>query len=399
MSLRLLAGVSVLWFGLSMLFDGLTALVLPYLLLAGALSSEPGSIATLLGLATFAGIGLGMVVQPIVGRVSDASGSRVTPMLVGCAGAVGGLAVMGSAGGTVALVGGYLLAMLGANVAQAGQQALAPDRVPSAWRGRAAGTKGLLDLAGSSLAFMLVGALIADGGAADALIVIGAGLLATLVLALVLVPRVPRPAPGASLTDPGDGLARVVVARFLFLLAVYAVGRYFVLYLADRLGLGAAEAAAEAGMILGVLALLTAIASLPSGWAADRLGRRTPSVGGALVAAAGIGLLAVAPTSPLILVGGGLMAIGTALFGAGSWALLTDIAAPGATGRLMGLANLGTAGGAAAAGLLGPVVDIGEGIGAGIGFALLFVLASVSALAGGMLLADRPRPIAVVKEC
>ena len=53
-----------------------------------------------------------------------------------------------------------------------------------------------------------------------------------------------------------------------------------------------------------------------------------------------------------------------------------DLAPPAEAGRFYGLANNGTAGAAAAAGLLGPVVDQGNGVAPGLGYTALFVAAA-----------------------
>jgi hypothetical protein len=93
----------------------------------------------------------------------------------------------------------------------------------------------------------------------------------------------------------------------------------------------------------------------------------------------------MAESMALVLGFGALMALGSAAFNAGSWAALADLtAAPGA-GRLLGLANLGTAGAAAMAGAFGPIIDAGNGASPGTGYLLAFELSAACALAGGLL--------------
>jgi MFS family permease len=82
---------------------------------------------------------------------------------------------------------------------------------------------------------------------------------------------------------------------------------------------------------------------------------------------------------------GALVAVGSAAFSAGSWATLTDLAEGDDAGRLLGLASWGTAGAAAAAGLAGPLIDIGERAGPGAGFVTAFLLAGLLAVVGGVL--------------
>lgn len=78
---------------------------------------------------------------------------------------------------------------------------------------------------------------------------------------------------------------------------------------------------------------------------------------GALLNALGTLLLLAAPGPRELLLFGSLMALGSAAFTGANWALTADLAPPAEAARFMGLANIGTAGAAAAAGLLGPLVD------------------------------------------
>jgi MFS family permease len=61
-------GITILWLPLSMLFDGLNALLLP----AYILDLVPEDmLGTVLGIITFSGLMLGMLAQPIMGVLSD----------------------------------------------------------------------------------------------------------------------------------------------------------------------------------------------------------------------------------------------------------------------------------------------------------------------------------------
>jgi hypothetical protein len=86
-----------------------------------------------------------------------------------------------------------------------------------------------------------------------------------------------------------------------------------------------------------------------------------------------------------ILALGSLMAVGTAAFGAGSWAALADETDGLRSGRLLGIANVGTAGAAAAAGLFGPMIDAAERLVPGSGYASAFTVAGAAAGLGGIL--------------
>jgi MFS family permease len=197
------------------------------------------------------------------------------------------------------------------------------------------------------------------------------------------------------------GLLPLVAARFFFLVGIYAVGRFLLLFVAERMGLRPDAAAEQAGTALALLAVITVVASLPSGWLADRVGRRALMLAGGAFAAVGIALLPAAGSMPAILAFGALMALGTAAFNAASWAALTDLTPRADAGRLLGLANFGTAGAAAAAGAFGLLIDAGNSGGATNGYLLAFEIAAACTLLGGVLawrLVLHPTPTLVPAE-
>jgi MFS family permease len=390
---RTLLGASIGWLGISMVADGVPALLLPYQL------SEAGSDgATTLGLTTLIAIAASAAVQPLAGHWSDRVG-RLPVAAVGTFVAIVGLGLMLQPD---AVLPGMVLALTGVGVAQAGQQALLPDLVPAVGRGRGGGLKSAFDVGGAFIGFVALAAVLGNGDPGAAVGVLGATLVASFGMTALLVGRTrsPRAAvPGRSFLDAyrldlalHRDLVSVVAARFLFLLGIYAVGRFLLLFVADRLGLGPDAAGAQAGAALALLAAVTVLASLPSGWLADRLGRRPLMVAGGALAAAGIALMPLAPSIELVWAFGALMAVGTAAFSAASWAMLADAAHPSESGRLLGLAHLGTAGAAAMAGLFGLLIDAA-------GYGVAFPAAAVLTLAGGLVAwrgAASPRRAALI---
>lgn len=374
--LRASLGVSIGWIGISMVADGVPALLLPHRLLA-----EGRTDATTLGMITLLAIGSAALLQPAAGRWSDRVG-RFPVIAAGTALAIGGLALLFAPGAAVA---GAVLALAGVSVAQAGQQALLPDRIGAAWRGRAGGLKSAFDVAGAFAGFLVIGILLAGGEAVLAALVLATALAVGFGLSRALLQPRPREVAPWPLRAPAapdgfrDGaLLRLVLARFLFLVGIYTVGRFLLLFIAERFELGADAAGGEAGTALALLALVTVAASIPAGWLSDRVGRRPLMLSGGAIGAAGIGLLALASSLEAVLAFGAMMAIGSAAFGSASWAMLADLTDSAQTGRLMGLANLGTAGAAAAAGTFGILIDAG-------GFGPAFVVAAACSLAGGAL--------------
>jgi MFS family permease len=381
---RILLGASVGWLGISMISDGLPALLLPY-----RLATQGATDATTLGLVTLVGILLAAVLQPVAGWWSDRIG-RVPVMSVGAIVAVGGLLGLSAATGMLAIAGGAVAALIGVSIIQAGQQTLLPDHVAAPQRGLASGLKGAFDVGGALLGFILLAALLGSGDIGTAAALLIAVLVGATVLGLALLWR--RTAHTTEPTDrspayrSSDGpLFRLIAQRFVFLLGIYVVGRFLFTFVGARFGLSADDTAVQAGLVLTVLTAATVLASIPAGWLADRLGRAQLMQAGGMLAAAGIALTLVTPSVAVLVIVGALIALGSAAFSAGSWATLSDLAAGPESGRNMGLAQLGTAGAAAAAGAFGIVIDTGERLAPGLGFAAAFVVAAGCALVGGIL--------------
>jgi MFS family permease len=391
---RLLVGVSIFWLALSTLFDGINTLVLP--LQVGLLASQSNQ-GTILGLLTFVGLLAGALVQPLAGTFSD----TLQPVL-GRKGFIGigllisliSLFLFAAARTLAGITMGYLTVQIAASIAQAGQQGLLPDLVDERRRGLASGLKGFMDLGGAMLGFVILGQLLGSGGISTAIGAIAAILVIAYILAVLLTPEDTPYRRTAVKTDrvalprifrfdlaEQNAFVRLLLARFLFLLGVYATGRFLLFFVAERLGLPEDQAAKQAGNLLAGLALISLLASPLTGWLADRIGRVPLMVAGALCSAVSALLLVGAGSASEILLFGGLMSLGSAAFAGGSWALLADVVPRQQSARFFGLANFSTAGAAAAAGLFGPVIDWGERSSPGMGFSILFVLASVAFLA------------------
>jgi MFS family permease len=310
------------------------------------------------------------------------------------------LTFFGAAWGLVAVVIGFLLIQVTTSVTQAAHQGLLPDLVPPAQRGTAAGVKGLMDLSGSLFGFVLLGQLLGSGTVTPALMAIGLILLGAGALTTLLV----RESPGTSAltgqrTSPWAAFrinlaehrqfARIVACRFLFLLSTYMVGRFLLFFVADRLALTPEQAGEQTGTLLAGLALVTLIAALPCGWASDRFGRRQLMLLGIGLNVAGVLALIFAASALQIFMFGALMALGSAAFASANWALTADLVPPLEAARFMGLANFGTAGATAAAGLFGPLVDWANGLAPGSGYTALFIAAGVIFLISAVTLLHR----------
>lgn len=388
---RAIAGVSVGWLGLSMIADGVPTLLLPYRL------SELGTgDASLLGVISLVALAVAALVQPLAGRWSDVVG-RPPILAAGVAISAIGLVLLVGWSSVAATLAGVALTLLGVGVAQAGQQALLPDYVAGSSRGVASGVKNAFDVGGALLGFVIIGTLLSGGSGEVTAVVLIAALAGAVAVGLALLgrgtmqrPRDGRQRPGlrgAYAIDPHvhGRLLRIIAARFLFLLGVYVVGRFLFLFVAETGGLAPDQAAGVAGTVLVILAAATVVASLPAGWLADRGGRRFIMLTGALTGAAALALLPWAPALEPMIAVGLLLAAGTAAFSTASWAALVDEVTGADSGRLLGVAQLGTAGAAAAAGAFGVVIDVGAAVVPGAGYAIAFGVAAACAATGGLL--------------
>lgn len=388
--IRLILGISIFWLALSMLQDGMNTLVLPLQLNKLA---EQQNQATLLGLLTFIGLLAGALVQPIAGSFSD----RSRPLLgrkgfigVGLILSLASLALFAVFQSLIGVAIAYLAVQVSASVAQAGQQGLIPDLVDERQRGLASGWKGFMDIGGAMIGFVILGQLLGEGRSVMGIVAIALSLLVTYLLAVLLTPE-DRPdgkreqnanvstSQAFHLDRKHDApFVRIVLSRFLFLLGIYSTGRFLLFFVADRLGLDTNQAAEQAGMLLSGLALITILASPLTGWLADRIGRIPVMIAGAVLGAASAILLVWAATAEQILLSGGLMSLASAAFAGGSWALLTDWIPRDQSARYFGMANIGTAGAAAVAGLFGPLMDWADLLSPGSRYTVLFAAAALA---------------------
>jgi MFS family permease len=410
--IRLLLGIGIFWLSLGMLYQGIGELVLPSYLL-----HVPGFGATTLGLITFVGLLAGISVQPLAGALSDQLRARWGRMPIIVAG-VGLVLIATLSLASVQTWEGiffsYVLVHVAAGIAQAGQQALLPDRLPARQRGTGAGIQAFMAFGGLMLGIALLGHVASRGGVNRALLVVGATLVGTLGLSMALLREGSQWAPNRGWIDLWKAIrvavrlggqdayrlditrhkefTRLVAARFLFLLGVFAVQRSLLPFVANRLALDPAQATTQSNTLLAALALIAAIFSPVAGWAADRLGRVPLMIAGAVIAACGTILLTLTRHSWQMLACGGLLACGLAAFICANWALTADIVPKGQAARFMALANWGTAGAVACAGLFGLLIDGGNQIAPGGGY-IACLAASALTLLSSVLPLRRVKPL------
>jgi MFS family permease len=326
---------------------------------------------TALGFTTFAGLIVAILWQPIIGAWSDRThsrwGRRAPYFIAGTLLVVVCLYAIALAPTFVVVVVGVLLIQLASNTVQGPWQALIPDQVPAHQRGIASGLKAAFDILAFVIGRQVSGRMVAAGSTVGA-VSVAAGLF---VVALALTLAAAREQPSTLEIPPakptGAVLARSFsidwkahpafawwfVNRFLFWAGFIALNTFLLFYVIDVIGMAEAEAQRFVGNMSTVIGLVLLVVTLPSGWLADRIGRKPLVALAGLIAATGTGMVLVVRTPGMITAAGALLGLSVGMFLSANWALVTDLVPESEAARYLGIANIATAGGSGIARLLG----------------------------------------------
>lgn len=358
------------WVGLSFMWNALHPILLPVILLNYVSESHKN---TWLGLLTFAGMIIAMIVQPVSGAISDGWrsrwGRRRPLILLGTLFDFVCLPLMAWAGGFAGLVVGYLGLQFSSNIAHGPMQGLLPDIIPNKQIGVASSLKTFMDMLALILASLLAGRLIDPEGRAPGLIIgVVMGLLALgLIVTLLGTPETPTDvAPrykreGSFFEQFRVGLREnrsywwVIGERGLFLLGIYGVQAFAQYYLQDVLRVP--DPPRQTGDLLAALTISLVVLVLIGGWLVDRFGAKRILYAGSCLAAAGMLMMMPVRSMTGLLISGMVLGAGTGLFLTANWALTNKLAPLQEAGKYLGLSNLATAGSGAAARLEGPLLD------------------------------------------
>ena len=169
-----------------------------------------------------------------------------------------------------------------------------------------------------------------------------------------------------------------VINRLAFLIGTTNLSSFAVYFLQARLGLRGEAAAGPASKLMLVIGILILLCALPSGWLADRIGRKRLVILSGLTATLGTALLVLASNMAMIYVGGCIVGAATGMFFTTNWALGTDLVPKEEAGRYLGISNLAGAGaGAVGSYIGGPIADyftIRVPQNPGLGYLLIFTI-------------------------
>ena len=369
--------LSIYWLGINAIWTGLHVIVLPKRMEAmfGTASAGLG-----LGLITTAGVITAAIVQPTIGAISDYAvtrwGRRKPFIVIGGLLDVVFLYAVAAADTYLALVVALVLLQFSSNFAQGPFQGYVPDLVPARQVGRASALMGIMIILGGmvGVGIALIGYLqLSPGMGAEQVrallfwptVALGLVEAATMVvLALTVdegraaVPREGRSWARIALSTWSTDILHersylwLLVSRLAYLTVPGVITAYAVYVLERSFGMLPDQAAPYLIVTGAVIAISTAVATIPAARLSDRIGRKKVVYLAYVLGAVGVIGVTLSPVLELTLLSLAPLGFSAGAFLVVDWALMTDIIPKARAGRYMGLSNVATS----AAGPLGLTV-------------------------------------------
>ncbi len=370
--LRQLVQLSIYWLGIQAIWGGVgifTQERIPELV-------PPGQGGTFLALSGWFALPVNLLVQPTMGAISDYTisrwGRRKPYIIIGSTLDVVFIIGLATSQTYLSVVAFIVLLQLSSNFAQGPFQGYVPDLVPHAQVGLASALIGAMQLIGNLAGNLVIALAYVMGDFTVPMIILGLLELATAIGTFVWVRegRAAKDRAGRSWITIarsawGTDILRersfvlLVVSRLCFLAGINVLLLFYVLFLERALGFGSNEKALWVPLINLVVGLCAATATIPSGVASNRFGRKPLIYLACLVGGTGLAVISSAPSIEVVALGATLMGIAAGTFMAVDWALMTDIIPKASSGRYMGISNVAVALAGLVAGMLaGPIIDI-----------------------------------------
>jgi MFS family permease len=392
------------WVGLSFMWNSLHPIILPAVLLNYVPDSQKN---TYLGLLTFVGLFIAMLIQPLSGALSDGWASRFgrrRPLIViGTLFDFVFLMLLAYGGGLLWLFIGYIGLQLSSNVAHGPLQGLLPDRVPQNQVGVASSLKTFMDMFSLIVASLVAGRLLdpqTRNPTSIMLVVIGL-LACSAAITIFFTPEQPthdrirmdmQALLAAFRIDFRQNTAYwwLIAERALFLLGIYGVQAFAQYYLQDVMRVP--DPPRQVGDLLARLTVALVALVLAGGWLTDRFGARPMLYIASAAAALGMLMMLFAANMTAVNYASYVVGAGIGLFLTSNWALANSLAPVEQAGKFLGLTNIATAGSGALARLEGPALDYLNAAwpAAWVGYKALFIFGAVCILLSVLLLVRIP---------
>ena len=383
LSWRGLLVLSAFWFAIAYVNQPLTGNIIPLLVarFTHPMTAHLGPIALPLDVNTYVslldtvGAAFAIIWQPAIGAISDNSrfglGRRRPFIALGVVGDIIFLTLIAVVTSYWALLLVYVCFQIASNTAQGPYQGMLPDQVPADQRGEASGYYGLMNMLGTIVGFLVVGALLIPTHHLR-LAILTLPVVIAIAGALVIfgVPdRRRTTAPSQPLgrsvllsvaidTRRYRDFAWLMVSRLFFLMAPVAIGTYAFNFIRYTFNYSEGKASLYASALQATILVFAAVLCMTAGFLAERYGKKRLIAAACVIGALGSTLLIFAPSLPWILGFGLIVGVSLGIFLSVDWAFMTDLIPKSEAGRYMGVSNIATASaGLIARPILGPIID------------------------------------------
>ena len=375
--------LSAFWFAIAYTMQPLGGNIIPLLVarFTHPMTAHLGPLALPLDVNTYVsaldtiGAAFAIIWQPAIGALSDNSrftlGRRRPYIAIGVIGDIVFLTLIAFVTSYWALLLVYVFFQMASNTAQGPYQGMLPDQVPADQRSEASGYYGLMNMLGTIVGFLVVGALLIPTHHLR-LAILTLPVVIAIAGALVIfgVPdrrrtSAPDQPVGRSIflsfaidTKRYRDFAWLMVSRLFFLMAPVGISTYAFNFIRYTFHYSEGKASLYASALQAIVVIFAAILCMTAGFLAERYGKKRLIAAACLIGAVGSTLLIFAPSLPWILGFGLIVGISLGIFLSVDWAFMTDLIPKAEAGRYMGVSNIATASaGLIARPILGPIID------------------------------------------
>lgn len=393
--------MNVYWFGLSFMWNSIHPIILPSVLLHIVPAHLKNSY---LGILTFCGLLLALIIQPISGAASDGWrsrwGRRRPLAIVGVALDFIFLVLLAWSGNLLVVFLGYVGLQITSNIAHGPMQGIIPDLVPNEQLGLASGLKNLFDMVGLVCASLAASKLLSpeDRYPTRVMVVVMGILLISAAVTFFFVKEEPTSENIRNRSmihlkqlfkidmKANTSFIWLIVSRFHFLVGIYGIQTFAQYYIKDVMQ--AVNPVKATGDLMISLAVALVICSLIGGWLTDKIGARLVIYWASLITAIGTFLMVIATDISSLTIFAGILGGGIGLYLSSNWALASRLAPKEEAGKFLGLTNLATAGASAVSKLGGIPIDMVNNAFPGryLGYTGLFIFGGIFVLLSMLLL-------------
>jgi MFS family permease len=318
--------LSSFWFAIAYVMQPLGGNIIPLLVarFTHPMTAHLGPIVFPLDVNTYVslldtiGAAFAIVWQPAIGAISDNSrfelGRRRPFVAIGVIGDVIFLTLIAVVTSYWALLLVYALFQIASNTAQGPYQGMLPDQVHADQRGEASGYYGLMNMLGTIVGFLVVGALLIPTHHVR-LAILTLPVVIAIAGALVIfgVPDRRRTAPRSERlrrsvllsvaidTKRYRDFAWLMVSRLFFLMAPVAIGTYAFNFIRYTFHYSEGKASLYSSALQATILVFAAILCMTAGFLAERFGKKRLIAAACVIGAVGSTLLIFAPSLPWIL--------------------------------------------------------------------------------------------------